>query len=230
MDQSQVEIQPSEQTKQLRIRIDKPGGLSSFNIFCKELCSQEEGIKELTTSARFTLFSQRWAQLSDEERAIYKERAKSEPLSLSSKERQWKANLRKMKRLMDHQKELMPTTEGFFVMAHSARDEYFGGSEQGLKYLRENFHIVEGFVADPGVWAKSSSSKVTVKQIRDLFNEKYAAVAGKGKKMPYSMQNSFTVSGLPDGLQLRQPSRYGTKQLREIWDARDSIVILLLSS
>lgn len=48
---------------------------------------------------------------------------------------------------MDHQKELMPTTEGFFVMAHSARDEYFGGSEQGLKYLRENFHIVEGFVA-----------------------------------------------------------------------------------
>ncbi|PIK54284.1 hypothetical protein BSL78_08812 [Apostichopus japonicus] len=80
------------------------------------------------------------------------------------------------------------------------------------------------------MWAKSSSSKVTVKQIRDLFNEKYAAVAGKGKKMPYSMQNSFTVSGLPDGLQLRQPSRYGTKQLREIWDARDSIVILLLSS
>ena len=47
---------------------------------------------------------------------------------------------------MDHQKELIPSTEGFFVIAHRLGEDFCGGTERGVQYLQDNVSIAKGFV------------------------------------------------------------------------------------
>ena len=58
------------------------------------------GLKALSTSARFAVFSERWAEVGESEKEEYRKRAKEVPLSESDRDRQWNANLRKMKCLV----------------------------------------------------------------------------------------------------------------------------------
>ena len=59
------------------------------------------------------------------------------------------------------------------------------------------------------------------RKVKDLFRRKYV---GDGK-LSYTDVSRYTITGLPQGLTFRSPSRYGRKQLEQILEKEATLVI-----
>ncbi|XP_071810625.1 uncharacterized protein [Apostichopus japonicus] len=202
---------------------------TGYNLFCKELNS-EEGVRLLTSKQKFVLYGSCWAALTTECRREFRRRA-AQKNTLSHKQRQgkWNKCVKKMLKVMDEMRSLQPTS-GYFVVVPQGGDPRYGGTQSGNIFIENEYEaVVEGFCKglDARVTAKTS---ITVHDIRQLFNSKYAEAVGQpGKKLPYKTLFNLQMDGLPEGIVFKKPQCYGTAQLRRIWNARESIKCIVKS-
>ncbi|XP_071842078.1 uncharacterized protein [Apostichopus japonicus] len=97
------------------------------------------------------------------------------------------------------QKELKPSAEGFFILSTGvAGEERAGGTPGGKRFLQQT-EVVEGFRSSQNVWIPPPPTipeKISVCQIRKLFNANYASAVGKGHRnlMPYTNTSPQTVA------------------------------------
>ncbi|PIK61673.1 hypothetical protein BSL78_01377, partial [Apostichopus japonicus] len=127
-----------------RMRVEGPRSASGYNVFCKEI-SADEDMKALSPKERFKAFAERWASLEEEDREDFARRAAALELSEADKDKKWRANMKKMVQLINIQKALKPSTEGFFILSTGvAGEEQAGGTPGGKRFLQQT-EVVEGF-------------------------------------------------------------------------------------
>ncbi|XP_071853738.1 general transcription factor II-I repeat domain-containing protein 1-like [Apostichopus japonicus] len=211
-------------TKQIKPR------RTGYSLFCMEKANSEE-FKQLTRSERLHRFGESWRTLGQEQRALFRARARSLPIPTDQKwrKKEWTRTTKKILSMIDKLKEIIPTTEGYLVLSAGSEIMSYGTSK-GSMFLNEYPGLAtESFRAFLNQGFPSSalgSEKVTINVIQTIFNEKYSDACGvRGRRMPYSSvkQGLVKMEGMPPGVLLRHPSSYGPRQLRAIFAAKDEL-------
>lgn len=211
---------------------------TAYSLFCSEQSQEEEFQNIDSNKERFRLFGERWRQLPPESKEMYHKRSRSEdtPVSLNWRKKEWDRTVRKIRSLIEYLPTVLPT-EGFIVLAPDNGDVVLFGTNKGQDFLnaypgltREMFRA---FLNSPEAPPTKQKVKVTAKDIQDIFNDKYAQASGiPGRRMPYSSIEGLgiTMEGLPSNLQLRHPTKYGGRQLCEIYKVRDNLKCIIPES
>ncbi|XP_071832070.1 uncharacterized protein [Apostichopus japonicus] len=207
-------------------------GPSGYNLFCQDI---SKDLKHLNNKEKFKSFAVRWANTSGKEKEMYRRRASgNEPTSMTEDDRlkEWRRSKRRILAETNRMKALLPDF-AWYMVYQSGEELSYTGSSEGVSFVEEYAEETSSmFSVYLRVTANNTGTnkKVTAKDIQDIFNEKYAEAVGiPNAKMPYSQVEvlGIKMEGMPDGMNIRLPSRYGGKQRRAIHAVKDNLICVI---
>ncbi|XP_071834171.1 uncharacterized protein [Apostichopus japonicus] len=206
-------------------------GPSGYNLFCQDI---SKDLKHLNNKDKFKSFAVRWANTSGEEKEMYRRRASgNEPTSMTEDDRlkEWRRSKRRILAETNRMNALLPDF-AWYMVYQSGEELSYTGSSEGVSFVEEYAEETSSmFSVYLRVTANNTGTnkKVTAKDIQDIFNEKYEAVGIPNAKMPYSQVEvlGIKMEGMPDGMNIRLPSRYGGKQRRAIHAVKDNLICVI---
>lgn len=207
---------------------------TGYSLFCMEK-AKEEDFKTLPKNEKLQMFGRRWQGLTAAQKEEYKLRAANleAPSNLTWKKREWHRIARKMYSAMEDLNQLLPT-EGFMVLNVAGGEPVSFGTPLGTRFLQEYPGLTtttfKAFLERTE--SRVPTQQVTAKMIQEIFNRKYSEALGvEGRRFPYSTKtHRVEIEGLPAGVPLRHPTRYGMRQLQAIFDVRDNLRCIISPS
>ncbi|PIK41194.1 hypothetical protein BSL78_21946 [Apostichopus japonicus] len=179
-------------------------------------------LRHLVNKEKFLKYSEKWAAVPKDEKEAFKRKAKdTTPSEMTYEEciQEWHKSKKRICAEANRMKSLLPDLDWYMVFS-AGNEMSRAGSSRGWSLSK--ITLRKPFTSDKPY----SIHKISAKDIQKIFNEKYAEAVGKpGAKMPYSKlpTGDVQMEGMPDGLQVRLPYRYGGKQRLAIWNARESL-------